>query len=492
MFKTTKNKSAGHFAQAPQKEKRGLATYQKVILATLATLLIIWAAGFTLFSFVFMPKTTLNGHDISLHKTSDVIDDTNDKIHAYALSLEGPHLKSVIKSEEAGLQCNTNEFTKEIISTTKPYFWPYYIWIHKDIQKNLGCTVDTDKLSSRLEEILTESDTDHTEPVDAKINFSEDQGEYVVVKQTPGSAYNLGKCLPAVVHAMEELDPSLKFSEDDLVQPKVFADNENLIQGAQKANELIDVTIDLKAHGKVVATISKPEVSHWISFDDEGVPSISAQLISSWVSDDLSQSLNTVDTKRTYIRPDDEVRCTVSGGSYGWKLNCDKTAEAVQKAILEDRSTSIDLSYRQTAAAWEGLGKKDWGNTWIDIDLHEQYARLFVNDERVWESDIVSGNPTQGNGTPEGVYKINSLRRDIKLIGKTNPETKKPEYESPVQRWMPFIDDMVGLHDASWRNTFGGSIYTWGGSHGCVNLPTDKALELYDLITVGTPVVVHE
>ncbi|MBQ3466630.1 MAG: L,D-transpeptidase, partial [Firmicutes bacterium] len=43
----------------------------------------------------------------------------------------------------------------------------------------------------------------------------------------------------------------------------------------------------------------------------------------------------------------------------------------------------------------------------------------------------------------------------------------------------------------SWRSNFGGDIYKYSGSHGCVNLPTNKAPELYNLISVGTVVIIH-
>ena len=57
---------------------------------------------------------------------------------------------------------------------------------------------------------------------------------------------------------------------------------------------------------------------------------------------------------------------------------------------------------------------------------------------------------------------------------------------------MKFTNSNIGLHDASWRSEFGGEIYKTNGSHGCVNLPKDKAYELYDLISVGTTVIVHK
>ncbi|MBQ0059355.1 MAG: L,D-transpeptidase [Lachnospiraceae bacterium] len=54
---------------------------------------------------------------------------------------------------------------------------------------------------------------------------------------------------------------------------------------------------------------------------------------------------------------------------------------------------------------------------------------------------------------------------------------------------MPFHEG-YGLHDATWRSSFGGDIYQYGGSHGCVNLPEYIAAEVYDNIEVGTIVVI--
>jgi len=55
---------------------------------------------------------------------------------------------------------------------------------------------------------------------------------------------------------------------------------------------------------------------------------------------------------------------------------------------------------------------------------------------------------------------------------------------------MPF-NGGVGLHDASWRSTFGGKIYVTGGSHGCINLPRSAAETIYNNISAGTPVLVY-
>ena len=57
---------------------------------------------------------------------------------------------------------------------------------------------------------------------------------------------------------------------------------------------------------------------------------------------------------------------------------------------------------------------------------------------------------------------------------------------------MPFDRNVIGLHDATWQSSFGGTLYKDGyGSHGCVNLPYSAAQSLYNLIKVGDVVISH-
>ena len=50
-----------------------------------------------------------------------------------------------------------------------------------------------------------------------------------------------------------------------------------------------------------------------------------------------------------------------------------------------------------------------------------------------------------------------------------------------------------GIHDAyRWRTKYGGDIYQWNGSHGCVNAPLEVAQTLYERVEMGTPVIVYE
>ncbi|MBR2122501.1 MAG: L,D-transpeptidase [Lachnospiraceae bacterium] len=123
------------------------------------------------------------------------------------------------------------------------------------------------------------------------------------------------------------------------------------------------------------------------------------------------------------------------------------------------------------------------GGTYIEIDLTMQALYYYVNGSLVLATPIVSGNVSAGMGTPTGIFAVNGNKRNNTYLTGRN-------YSSFVYNWMPFIGNSVGIHDATWRSSFGGNIYKTNGSHGCVNLPLDAAAKLYPIVNVGTPVIV--
>jgi lipoprotein-anchoring transpeptidase ErfK/SrfK len=119
-------------------------------------------------------------------------------------------------------------------------------------------------------------------------------------------------------------------------------------------------------------------------------------------------------------------------------------------------------------------------NTKIVITISEQKLRYYQKGKVVFETDVVTGI---NNGTPKGTYSILNKARNVTLVGE--------DYESKVRYWMAFIGRNYGIHDASWRSRFGGTIYKYNGSHGCVNVSSKAAAELYNMVEVGTPVIVE-
>ena len=107
---------------------------------------------------------------------------------------------------------------------------------------------------------------------------------------------------------------------------------------------------------------------------------------------------------------------------------------------------------------------------------------FYKDGKKILESDFVSGNVSKGYTTPPGLFSLTYKQRDATFKGQG--------YASPVKFWMPF-NGGIGFHDASWRNTFGGTIYKKNGSHGCVNMPYAAAKTLFENVYAGMPVICY-
>lgn len=111
----------------------------------------------------------------------------------------------------------------------------------------------------------------------------------------------------------------------------------------------------------------------------------------------------------------------------------------------------------------------------ILVSISEQKLWFYQNGVLQLSANVVTG--TSGvNDTPRGSFRIQGKAQNVYLRG--------PDYESFVNYWMPIYGD-IGMHDASWRSSFGGYIYQTSGSHGCINLPYYVAENLYYNAPIG-------
>ena len=174
---------------------------------------------------------------------------------------------------------------------------------------------------------------------------------------------------------------------------------------------------------------------------------------------------------------------TVSGGDYGWLINRPAEVKELKKNIKKGKTITKEPVYTQTAVS---RNKNDIGDTYVEINLTKQHLWFYKDGKRIVDSDFVSGNVSRGWDTPTGCYAVTYKIRDWVLGVNSNAD-----YRTPVSYWMPFNRN-VGMHDATWRNSFGGEIYKTNGSHGCINLPLNKAKVIYENISAGVPIIVYK
>lgn len=210
-------------------------------------------------------------------------------------------------------------------------------------------------------------------------------------------------------------------------------------------------------------------------FDESGELQLREHAIEDFV-EKLAAEYDTVGASRQFLSTRGEL-VTVEGGLYGNKIDREAEIAYLTQAFHDKRNEVHRPAYTQEA--WK-QGKEDIGSTYIEVDMGEQKMYYYVDGVLVIDTPIVTGNTSRRMGTPSGVNYVYLKQKNRILRGQG--------YASHVDFWMP-VKGNIGIHDASWRGNFGGTIYQTNGSHGCINTPRPAMEQLYDMAEVGTPVV---
>ena len=274
------------------------------------------------------------------------------------------------------------------------------------------------------------------------------------------------------------------------VKPQVYKDDQDLNNQLKAANEYCLSAITYTTpKGKEIALDGSTLIT-WLSKQDDGSytkdESVFKEKLTAFVKE-LASQYNSIGVTRTFTGKDGQSH-TVSGGTYGFRVSTDSEVSALLKMINENKSENNRIpEHTGQLPSGENGGL---GTTYLEINITKQHLWFVKDGSVVLESDFVSGKESDPTRlTPSGTYYIYNKERNRVLRGTKQPNGKY-EYESPVSYWMPF-NKGIGLHDASWRSTFGRDIYINSGSHGCINLPTGFAGSLYSQIYVNLPVVVY-
>ena len=472
-------------AKGGRKPLKVLGIVLGVIVALLA---VVYLAGALVFMDRFLPRTTVGDLDVSLKSSAEVQGMLADVIDDYVLKVEGQGFSLKLSAAEAGMRLDGRAATDAMHASANAWAWPLEILKAHDESDKLAATYNESGLGDTVRAAVDEFNKTATPPTDAVIAYSEAKGAFIVDPEAVGTALSYDAVIKAVDDAVLALQPTVKLGADVLQQPKVLSSDPKLTAAAEQANTMIKADLVLTMAGGTAGEVNADLISQWVRLGDDLSATLDEAALTAWV-DELAAACNTVGTQRTYTRPDGKV-VTVAGGVYGWSVDRDALLNLVKESVAAGTVQTAEIPCTSVGTGYNGAGAQDWGLRYCDIDLAEQYARFY--DETgalIWESPIVSGIPDGVHDTSVGVYWLNQKASPSKLIGYENG---KKIYESDVQYWMPFVGNVIGLHDADWQSSFGGTRYRDGaGSHGCVNLPPYKAAELYGIIQSGDVVVSH-
>ncbi|MBO4337080.1 MAG: L,D-transpeptidase/peptidoglycan binding protein [Lachnospiraceae bacterium] len=426
----------------------------------------------------FFGGTVINGIDAS----GMTVDELESRMREYSLTVtertsDGDHVTEVITGDAIGVKVSNTDGLDEILKD-QGFFKGIAAMLGKkerDYQIDGLYGYHADALQNAVLKLKGFREDFAKAPVDAGLSDYDPLEGFLVTPAQEGNQLNREKTLQVITEAVDGLLTQIDLDELGCYEkPQVYEDDPILTKLAEHSQKYarINITYDFGENKEVV---DGNMICEWLDMDLEtGDVSIDESKVDEFVSG-LKKKYDTIFGTRTFHTSyGNDV--TVKGGDYGWWLDVPAESAALKEMLKNGESGEREPVYHQTAASHSD---KDWGYTYVEVNLTAQHVFVYKDGMRVFDCDCVSGNERRGFDTPEGTYSITYKERNAMLVGEN--------YETPVSYWMPFNNN-IGLHDAVWRDSFGGDIYKTSGSHGCVNLPYSAAKQIYSYVEKGIPV----
>ena len=395
----------------------------------------------------------------------------------------------------------------EGIKAQNAFMWPAAFFGNREAEIGFSASYDVWKLSDAVDGLKLIDTQPEDIARDAYISADLETGIYEIVPENTGFDIDVSKLKREIRNALDNGIVSLNIENSDVYhRPSVTAEDEELKAKAAFMNELNEANVYLDLGAGMNNRLTGEELSGMINRDG----TVNENGVRTFVSE-LAKAYDTCspEGERTIINHAGVNKTFKS--DYGWKLDQEETVNAIieglnqhlagnnagseaasSKTEVLDEDISEIFETVDMEAVWDKKaamhGDRDYGYSYIEIDMGEQKVYAYVDGVCVLETPCVTGKMTADRMTPEGLYSIRAKQRNRVLVG------YKPDgsidYRSPVKFWMPF-NGGIGLHDASWRSEFGGELYVNGGSHGCINLPREAAQKIYDLCYKDMPVICY-
>lgn len=479
-----------HLNQKRMKERKKTVLRQRLILAAAVAAAFLFVYLLIAHSYVsrFLPNTYLNGYEVGGMSEAKAEQVLQNAVEKYSLEITfQDDKKEKLRSSQIGYQYVSSGESGKLLKVQNRMAWIGHLFgKKKNYQVKTSFRYDENALKEALFSLPEFQESNTEAPSDAHMNIR--NNKFVIVPEKDGNQLNRNVSLSSVNAAVERGDSSINLyeTENAYVRPTVTKRSEDLRKRVKDLNAFISTKVELILKDGTKRTVGRKKLLTWVSKGDDGNYSVDKTSIAdhSWnmvqaIADKFDNLKETMDFQTTNLG-----KKKLSCSPYGYKVDVDEVADQLSQDLLNHKSETIKIKNSVSEDA-----DSDFGGTYIEVDVTNQHVYFYKNGSRIFDTDCVTGLESDPDRkTPSGVYAIYAKIPDKTLEGRLTADGPVT-YTSEVSYWMPFYES-YGMHDAPWRDEFGGTIYETSGSHGCVNLPVDAAATIYKNAEVGTTVVV--
>lgn len=470
-------------------KKKWIFTGVAVVLICVVLLIIAmsYAKKMKYYSSHYFPNTFVNGMDCSELDAEAVSVLLNLQAQEYSLQIVGKDRdgKTVTVGEILGKDIelaltDSLQAANDILQEQDEKHW-YKIYQNQQYTYDIvqGVTFNEALLRSQLEKLSAFQKENMIAPTDAYIGeYAEGTNTYEIIPETEGNTVDMDALLMVITAGIYGNAQTIDLTEHDCyLHPQITAEDSDLRADLAKLNRWLKTDITYDWNGFSVK-IDKNIIKDWILWQEKE-PELSEEAVAEFVKENAAQ-YDTYGKTRKFVTTLG-VELSLPSGAFGWKTDQEEETRELINLIKRGAVTQREPVYSSKAPQ---KGMNDIGNSYVEADLTNQHLYLYHDGNLVLESDFVSGDMNKaGCITPQGVFGL--------TYKTTNAVLRGANYETPVNYWMPFHGNF-GMHDATWRTEFGGDFYITGeGSHGCINLPLEKAAEIYKFVYTSHPIICY-
>ena len=444
----------------------------------LGIILIVYLAGSLFFGSHFYIRSKVNGVGASFMTASSTYDKIINSADKYTISFVDAdgNVINEVSSSDLGVGVNYDEAEVQTLLDSQTGFnWVLRLFAPAEYYTATGNSYDSAKVTAVASSLDFSNQSATTESADATIKF--DGEKFVIVDEVYGDKITEEGVEEAIIYAVENLQTEINLADGTCYEkPNVLASDANIQKAVDVLNNYMDTDIHYDLGEGYTEEIPADTKATWFTWDDSFNVSFNRDAIGEYVNA-MGDKYNTYGKKKQFTTTEGET-IEVPAGSFGWRIAYDGEIDAIIADLEGGEDVTRDFNYLYYGTSH---GEHDYGNSYVEVNLSTQHVYVYKDGEMVFDTDCVSGKISANHGTHTGVYPIAYKQTDATLRG--------DNYESHVNYWMP-LNMGEGLHDATWRSSFGGNIYKTGGSHGCVNLPLSAAEQIYGIVEAGWPVIV--
>jgi len=446
------------------------------IIILIASIVLIYILVSIYFAKHYFFNTIINGVNVSLKAHDEVDDEIKNYIKDYKLQLiERNDETEEIIGQDIEVQYSEKNSISKIDQIQHSFKWMGSLFKVQKYYVDDLFVYNKDNLENRINE-LNCLNKDIIEPQNVSFKYS--NGSYEVIEEVYGNKINKDKLKVDIEDSILKGETKLDLNENNCYEdPKYTLNSDKTLETKNLLNNYVKAKITY-IFGSENEILDENIINQWLSVDENLDVVVNEKAVFEYVLG-LSKKYDTVGVPRNF-KTSLGKKIEVKGGFYGWKINSSAEAKALIDNIILGEVLEREPIYIQKAVSRD---KDDIGDTYVEISITRQHLWFYKGGKLVTQGAVVTGNPNRGNSTKLGVYMLNYKQKGSTLRGEN--------YAAEVTYWMPFNGN-IGIHDASWRYSFGGEIYKSNGAHGCVNSPIYLAKTIFENIEEGTPIICYE